>query len=75
MVFRSYVPRPPLSEFVESLWFWQSDGAVEATSLRLPIETGCTRFVQSTPPNKFTLPRILLSMKKRKREAKMNRQK
>ena len=39
MIFRSYRPRQPLSEWVESFWYWQSDSVVEALARRLPTSS------------------------------------
>jgi len=36
MIFTPYKPRPPLSEFIESFWFWQDDSTSEPMSRRLP---------------------------------------
>src|SRR5262249_52463587 len=38
-----YTPRPPLSELIDSFWFWQGDAAPEPTARRLP--TGSMEFV------------------------------
>lgn len=43
MIFRSYKPQAPLSKFVDSFWFWQSDGPSNARARRLP--TGSMEFV------------------------------
>jgi len=43
MIFRTYKPRPPLSEFVDSFWFWKTDDPSHAKARRLP--TGCMEFV------------------------------
>ena len=43
MIFKTYTPPLPLSEFVDSLWFWQYDGAPEPRARRLP--TGSMEFV------------------------------
>src|SRR5262252_1698321 len=53
MMFRTFRPRPPLSEFVDSFWFWQGDGAVEATSIRLPA--GRLEFVISLRDTRFLI--------------------
>ena len=43
MIFKTYTPQLPLSEFIDSLWFWQDDNAPESTARRLP--TGSMEFV------------------------------
>jgi AraC-like DNA-binding protein len=43
MNFKTYAPPLPLSEFIDSFWFWQDDAAPESMARRLP--TGSMEFV------------------------------